>query len=235
MERIEVKFEADSVDRTGEFAGYGAVFGNIDSHGDVIAPGAFQESLSEWKARGKLPPMLLQHGGWQMVDTDAIPVGKWTKMAEDEIGLRVEGKLINLDTEVGKRVYGAMREGVLDGMSIGFRPKKFSRRTKPEEPRRTLEVLDLVELSIVTFPANGKARVVDVKSGLSFLSHEEVRELEAVLRDEGLSRSHAMKAIAGFKSYFQGDPGIADLSPRDEVDAGIAAALGRYVEILEAR
>lgn len=216
MERLEVKFAADDLDaKTGAFSGYGAVFGNIDAYGDVIAQGAFKSTLAEWERRGKLPPMLLQHGGWGMVDTDAIPIGKWTKMAEDSIGLRVEGKLINLDSEVGKRVHGAMKEGVLDGMSIGFRAKKFTMRTKPEEPRRTLEEIDLIELSVVTFPANGKARVSDVKSD----NIKTIRQFEDFLRDVGGFSHAAAKAIAlgGFKAS----------DPRDEDEAEIVARLRR--------
>ena len=43
MEHLQVKFAPSEIDSvTGEFKGYGAVFGNIDSHGDVIMPGAFK-------------------------------------------------------------------------------------------------------------------------------------------------------------------------------------------------
>ena len=164
MERIEVKFAADDVTSKGEFAGYGAVFGNVDSYGDVIAAGAFKGTLAEWKETGKLPPMLLQHGGMGMTDSDQMPIGKWTKMTEDDRGLYAEGKLINLDTERGKTIYGALSEGVLDGLSIGYRAKEFSLRSKPDEPRRTLKAISLMELSVVTFPANGKARVSAVKA-----------------------------------------------------------------------
>ena len=58
----EVKL-ADDGAASGTFEGYGAVFGNVDAYGDVIAKGAFAGSLREAKARGKFPPMLLQHGG----------------------------------------------------------------------------------------------------------------------------------------------------------------------------
>jgi phage head maturation protease len=114
-------------------------------------------------------------------------------MEEDDTGLRVTGRLINLDTERGKQIYGAMREGVLDGMSIGYRAKEFSIGTKPEEPRRTLKAVELVELSVVTFPANGKARVDAVKTeGLSR------RELERRLtQDAELPRSVARQLMAG--------------------------------------
>jgi uncharacterized protein len=194
MERIEVKFDAGSVDaKTGEFSGYGAVFGNVDIYGDVIVKGAFRDSLKEWKAAKSLPPMLVQHGGWMMTDMDALPIGKWEEMSEDDQGLRVSGRLINLDTERGKGIYGAMKEGVLDGMSIGYRVKEFAYGTKPEEPRRTLKKIDLVEVSVVTFPANGKARVDAIKAG--GLTE---RELERMLtRDAGLSRSVAQRLMAG--------------------------------------
>jgi hypothetical protein len=199
MQQIEVRFAPDEVTPKGEFAGYGAVFGNVDSYGDVIAPGAFQETLKGWEARGKLPPMLLQHGGMGMSDGDGLPVGKWIRMREDDRGLQVEGRLINLDTERGKSIYGALREGVLDGLSIGFRTKEFALRTKPEEPRRTLKAVDLVEVSIVTFPANREARVAAVKSAASITT---IREFEGFLRDVGGFSKEEAKALAagGFRA-----------------------------------
>lgn len=222
MDRYEVKFTTDQVDdKTGEFSGYGAVFGNVDSYGDVIVPGAFKATLKEWRGQKDLPPMLLQHGGWGMVDTDSIPIGKWTKMEEDDTGLRVEGRLINLDTDLGKRVYGAMKEGVLKGMSIGYRAKKFTLGTKPEEPRRKLEMVDLIELSVVTFPANGKARIGAIKSADEIKT---IREFEDFLRDVGgFSHSAAKRIAAG---------GFKGSEPRDEDGTDIAALLRRNLSIL---
>lgn len=194
MDRYEVKFDAGAVnEKTGAFEGYGAVFGNTDAHGDVIQKGAFRATLKDWKKAKSLPPMLIQHGGWMMTDMDALPIGKWEEMAEDDTGLRVSGRLINLDTERGKNIYGAMREGVLDGMSIGYLTKEFTYGTKPDEPRRLLKAVDLVEVSIVTFPANGRARVDAVKAA----SLTE-RDMERMLtRDAGLSRSVARRLMSG--------------------------------------
>lgn len=219
MERIEVKFAPDEVTVKGEFAGYGAVFGNIDSYGDVIAPGAFKGTLAEWKETGKLPPMLLQHGGMGLTDSDQMPIGKWIKMAEDDRGLYAEGKLINLDTERGKTIYGALSEGVLDGLSIGYRAKEFALRSKPEDPRRTLKAVSLMELSIVTFPANGKARISAVKAASEIST---AREFERFLRDVGGFSHGQAKAIAasGFKAS----------DPRDEAEAEIAAILRRNLQ-----
>jgi len=222
MERIEFKFAADDVAATGEFSGYGAVFNNVDAYRDVIVPGAFKATLREWNKTGKLPPMLLQHGGWGMVDTDSLPIGKWTSMQEDETGLKVTGRLINLDTDLGKRIYGAMKEGVLDGMSIGYIAKKFTMGTKPDEPRRKLEQIELMELSVVTFPANGRARVSAVKQGGT---PRTIREFENFLRDAGgFSRSAAQEiARDGFKAS----------DPRDEDEAGLAAQWAANVSKLK--
>lgn len=225
MDRFEVKFAADEIDaKTGEFSGYGAVFGNVDSYGDVIAPGAFKQTLRDWKKEKRLPPMLVQHGGWMMGDMDALPIGVWTEMEEDSAGLVVKGRIINLDTERGKTIYGAMKEGALDGMSIGYRAKKFTLGTKPEEPRRKLEMVDLFEVSVVTFPANGKARVEAIKSGHQIKT---VREFEDFLRDAGGFSNAAAKAIAsrGFKAA----------EPRDEDEADLAALLRRNIATLSTR
>jgi uncharacterized protein len=222
MERIEVKFATDDVDaKTGEFSGYGAVFGNVDSYGDVIAAGAFKATLRDWKKEKKLPPMLVQHGGWMMGDMDALPVGIWTDMVEDETGLKVSGRIINLDTDRGKTIHGAMREGALDGLSIGYRPKKFTLGTKPDEPRRKLEAVDLIEVSVVTFPANGLARVSAVKAADRVKT---IRDFEDFLRDAGGFSRAAAKAIASH--------GFKGADPRDEDVTDLAALLRRNVEIV---
>lgn len=161
---LEIKFSGAAAD--GTFSGYGAVFGNVDAAGDVIERGAFKRTLREWEEKGKLPPMLLQHGGGMFGGNadDMLPVGRWLSMEENSKGLKVEGQLFALGTERGQYLYEGLKAGALDGLSIGYRAKKFALRTKPDEPRRKLEDLDLVELSIVTFPANDKARVGAVKT-----------------------------------------------------------------------
>lgn len=225
MQRIEVKLAADEVDAdAGTFNGYGAVFGNVDSYGDVIERGAFKRTLQEWEARNKLPPMLLQHGGMGLSANDLIPAGKWTKMEENSRGLKVEGKLFGLDSERGRLIHEGLREGALDGLSIGYRVRKDRRRTKPTEPRRTLEDVELMEVSLVTFPANGRARVTGVKA--VELTAEDIREMEATLREGGVSRSNAKVAISCFRKWLQRDA-EDDPAPRDEVDAGALAELLR--------
>ena len=190
----EVKFAGGESDMS--FSGYGAVFGNVDSYGDVIAPGAFSDTLARAKSTNEWPAMLAQHGSF-LGGGDNTPVGVWTGMQEDQKGLVVEGKLA--PTPRGQELYTLMKMAprpAINGLSIGYVPKEFSRGTRPDEPRRTLKKIDLMEVSIVTMPANPKSRVTNVKSFPS------IREFEDFLRDAGgFSLAQAKQiATSGFKS-----------------------------------
>ncbi len=189
----EIKFaEGDGVDaRT--FKGYGAVFGNVDSYGDVIEKGAFKKTLADAKKTGSWPAMLMQHGGWGMSADDLTPVGIWIEMAEDDNGLLITGKLA--DTPRGNEAYGLLKmtpRPALNGLSIGYRARKFTLGTKPDEPRRILQEVELVEVSLVTFPANPKARIGSVKSGDGLT----VRDAERALREAGFSSNEAKAILA---------------------------------------
>lgn len=192
---LEVKF-AGGNESDMSFSGYGAVFGNVDSYGDVIAPGAFKDSLTRAKKAGDWPAMLSQHGSF-LGGGDNVPVGVWTEMREDDKGLVVDGKLA--PTPRGQELYTLMKmqpRPAINGLSIGYVAKEWSMRSRPEEPRRTLKKVDLMEVSIVTMPANPKARVTQVKSGMT------IREFETFLRDAGGFSVAQAKQIAasGFKS-----------------------------------
>lgn len=206
---VELRADGDG-DGSMTFEGYGAYFGNVDSYGDVISKGAFRRTLREAKRSGVWPSMLLQHGSWLGGD-DNMPVGIWTEMSEDEKGLVVEGQLA--DTARGRDAYALLKmtpRPAITGLSIGFRVKEFVLGTKPKEPRRTIKDVELLEVSLVTFPANDKARVTSVKSALN------ARGLEADLRSElGLSSADAVTAVSLVKRHL-GDPeGLSDEDYRD--------------------
>jgi HK97 family phage prohead protease len=218
LERREVRLHDVEVkvatkDSEGTFAGYGSVFGNEDSYGDVIKPGAFKQTIKEWKAKGKYPKMLLQHGGMGVMAIDGIPIGKYRHMEEDSKGLFLEGKLFAINTERGQYINEGLQSGELDSLSIGFMTREFIAGTKAGEPRRTLTNIDLWEVSIVTFPANDKAVITDVKA-LSELK----REWEAAFRDGGLSRADALKAVSVLSRLYQRDAEAPyHATPCDEV------------------
>jgi len=222
---VDVKLAGDG--NVGTFSGYGAIFGNTDSYGDVIQQGAFSETLREWKSKGKLPKMLLQHGGMGVTSDDMMPVGQWVGMEENSKGLKVEGRLFALNTERGQYIYEGLKAGELDSLSIGYRVREAVNGTKPNEPIRTLTNVDLWEVSIVTFPANDKAKITGVKT----LTPDQLRELEGSLREGGLSQREAVIASSVLKKWLQRDAGAPANEPRDEVSAEEAAIL-KSLEVL---
>ncbi|XJC74463.1 HK97 family phage prohead protease [Delftia tsuruhatensis] len=167
----------------GTVEGYGSVFGERDSYDDVIAPGAFKGSLAAHKAVGTMPAMLWQHDG-------AKPIGIWTEMVEDSKGLRIKGQLA-LETVLGKEAHALLKLGALNGLSIGFVSKQWTYDRDTDV--RTLTELDLWEVSLVTFPANGKARVTNVKAADDLAAP---KDAERLLRDAGFSKSDATAFVS---------------------------------------
>ncbi|MFI2216533.1 HK97 family phage prohead protease [Rhodococcus sp. NPDC019627] len=60
--RVQVKAagESDGL-KAGQVRMLVSVFGNVDSYGDVVMPGAFTESLAEWSAKGDPIPFIWSH------------------------------------------------------------------------------------------------------------------------------------------------------------------------------
>jgi Escherichia/Staphylococcus phage prohead protease len=183
-----------SPDSTMTFNGYGACFSNVDSVGDSIAPGAFKATIRAAKKSGIWPSLLAQHGGWGLTSQDLTPIGLYDEMDEDDVGLKLHGILA--DTERGREMHTLLTMSprpAIDGLSIGYYPRewKFTTNPKEGEPRRTLTRVDLIEVSLVTFPANTRARVTDAKSRLT-----SIRQLEAGMRLIGLSAREAKRAAS---------------------------------------
>lgn len=180
-EYMEVPFEvkAEDVNSDGTFKGYGSTFGGKpDSYGDVVARGAFLETISKGGRNGFGIAMLWQH------NYDMIP-GVWTSLMENSKGLKVEGKLA-LETQLGHDAHALMKMDppAIKGLSIGYTVDKADVERDPKTEIRTLKRIELWEISLVTFPANTRAQVTGVKN---FECAKTAREFEAALRDAGLS------------------------------------------------
>jgi HK97 family phage prohead protease len=189
LERKSLPLEVKAVEEGGTFEGYAAVFGNVDARGDIILPGAFTASLMEHKGKKTMPALLWQHDPSQ-------PIGVWESMAEDERGLFVKGRLLRNDVQKAGEAWALLKAGALSGLSIGYKARDFS--IDETTWTRTLKKIELFEASLVTFPANDKARIVDVKGH----SIKTIREFEAALRDVMRFSAGEAKRIAshGFKA-----------------------------------
>lgn len=208
---IEIKTELkawhddeDQEKSTGEFEGYGSVFNNTDLGNDVIRNGAFKKSLSRRGAKGV--KLLYQH-------KSDMPIGIFESIEEDSHGLKVKGRLA-MKTQAGQEAYELMKMGALDGLSIGFRvnPKmvSYDKRTK----KRIIDEVDLMEISLVTFPMNPQATVRSVKG-----EEITIRDWENGMRDAfNLSRSEAKLAAKAVHEVFS-QRDVEDNADRELVDA----------------
>lgn len=133
-------------------SGYFAAFGNVDSDGDMIMPGAFSKSIKENGPASNRPRIahLLQHNSWS-------PIGKIQELREDSKGLFFVSKLSKATD--GSDTLIKYQEGIYDEHSIGFRVVKQNNLDDYNE----LTELKLWEGSTVTWGANENTPVVSIK------------------------------------------------------------------------
>lgn len=181
--------EIKALSGNGEIEGYGSTFGGEpDSAGDVIAPGAYADSLRAHASKGTMPKMLWQHERGEVI-------GRWTAAQEDEKGLLLRGKL-NMDVQRGREAYALLKDGAIDGLSIGYRIKEYSVDT--ETGVWTLEKLDLFEVSVVTIGANENATINSVKAMKA--AHDLVERLKAGERLTEREFEMMLKGALGFSN-----------------------------------
>lgn len=175
---LEIK--EGSIDDKGVFEGYASTFGGEpDLQSDVIARGAFTNTLKKNGRNGMGVSMLWQH-------QPDLPIGVWLRLAEDDRGLAVQGKIDVEAKPNGIPVYSLMRQGAIRGLSIGYEAKSFDRNKSTGV--RTLKEIALQEISPVTFPANINTTITNVKD---MMMAKTPREFEDALRDAGLTRKQA--------------------------------------------
>jgi len=123
--------------------------------------------------------------------------------------------------------YWAMKGDLVSGLSIGFLPDPNGVERRADGTRLIHRVKMLKEISIVTDPSNGQARVSEVKSHDLLDAIEEVktiRDLECLLRDAaGLSKRAAQAFVAQAKSL----PGVRDAHDADEATAAVLERIKR--------
>jgi len=150
--RFEVKAEDGKMMH---ICAYGAGIGNVDRVGDVIVSTAFDNWLaSEGK---KDTQFCYQHNYEQIIgkfDYDSFRV--------DEQGLYFEADLI--PTSWGKDTEVLINEGLLKEFSISYYPVRSHYVGDADNGGvRYLDELEIREISIVTIPANPKAKLVSAK------------------------------------------------------------------------
>lgn len=177
-----------------EFEGFGAFYGNIDLQDDIIERGTFAS------AKPRATKLLLMH------DHRSVPIGIFTELKEEQRGLFVKGRLPMSDDRVKGMIEPQMRIGSLNSMSVGFITQDFKFETRGTKRVRIITKAKLFEISLVSFPANPKARVTAVKDYLAHLEEEEdslggggVTNIDAlpktIVKNVGWDNAGAVKSI----------------------------------------
>jgi HK97 family phage prohead protease len=157
--------------------------------------GAFAKSLES----SSMPKMFFNHKSWE------LPVGVWKSMEETDEGLVMRGSFIE-GYQASQDMKAILKAGAIDSLSIGFYMDSDDFEVREDGGRNIKNISELVEVSLVNFPADKAARVdlSSVKSDLELLTS--VRDLEGFLRDAGgFSKSLAQAIIAKSKVLAQRD------------------------------
>lgn len=218
LNNCDIKFASAE----GAFSGYGSIFGNVDSKNDIIMPGAYAEVL---KDADRLP-VYVNHG-WL---NNALPVGHWSGLKEDDRGLYGDASLV-MQMPSAIDAYWGMKSGLVTGLSVAILPDAKATERRADGVRVIHRIKALKEISIVTEPANDAARVTDVKTADEVEQIETIRDFERFLRDAGgLTKGATEALVARAKIIFgRGEPG------QEEIDAKAAHELTAMMHRLQAR
>jgi HK97 family phage prohead protease len=191
LDSCRLKFDDEA--RTIE--GYASVFEGVDSYGDTVRRGAYEETL-----RDRERPVRMRWNHWGPV------IGKWTEIREDEKGLYVRGELTP-GHSVADNVYASLKHGAIDGLSIGYIVEIGDGAEKNETGGYDLTKIDLIEISVVEEPADLGANISNVKTTASEIEQiETLKQVERLLMEGGFSKAVAVALIGRIKSLASGDP-----------------------------
>ena len=181
FQRRDISFGL-SISENGEFEGYISTYYDVDSYGTYFMPGAWDRSIERFNS-GEVIPVLWSHDR-------KMPLGKCTELRSDEKGLWAHGKLTMEDPQA-QTAYAHMKDGSVLGLSVGFEMDYDSVEYNQDLDAYGIADADLMEYSVVVFPANPNAKITQVKS-----SHDhDIGENDMNLKDQIDAMNKAIEEI----------------------------------------
>ena len=190
--------------KEGIIKAYVTTWGNEDLVGDIIAEGAADKFIEGFNKKGDPLKMLFEHA------YDKI-IGQWNEFEADAKGLLATGELYK-GVSKADDIKILLEKGAIGAVSIGFMSKDYE---ELETWGRLFNEIDIFETSIVISPANPQAQIVSAKTADGLI---DIRKLETILRDAGLSRNMAKAFISA------GKPALRDEAIKPE-DSDVRADL----------
>lgn len=162
--RLDLKIKASAVlDAAGQDQGivtaYVSVFGNKDSYGDIVVPGAFADDIAAFEAGTKALPVIWSH---QKNDPNAF-VGDVVGLVEDEVGLLVTMQF-DIESDYAMKCYRLVKSGRVNQWSFGYLVTEGAWVETTDEYHYELRKVELFEVGPTLVGANSETRTVEVKS-----------------------------------------------------------------------
>lgn len=171
----------------GIVSGYLAAFGNVDSDGDMIMPGAFTRTIKEWGPNGtKRIKHFLDHDNTKSV-------GVFLVLKEDDYGLYYESQAG--DWTAGADFFKMVRRGAITEHSIGF---KTLRKEKAEGHTKIHEIKLYEGSSLQGWGANEFTPIVGFKSMDDLEAYFD--KMEYAIRHKTLSDDSLIRLESQLKS-----------------------------------
>ena len=164
---IRVKAGEDDGLEEGQFVAYASTFiKEPDSYGDVVAPGAFSDTLAKWAESGNVLPVLFGH----RFDDPDYNIGGVVEAVEDERGLKITGQL-DLENPKAAQVYRLLKGRRIGEMSFAYDVLEEGQTVLEDGTKvNELRKLDLFEVSVVPVGANRDTEILAVKTAADALA-----------------------------------------------------------------
>ncbi len=157
--RAQIKTEGDGL-KEGQFRALVSVFGNEDSVGDVVMPGAFTKSLAEWAESGDAIPVIWAHR-W---DDPFAHIGKVLEAKETDRGLEVLGELNIEGNATAKQVHSLLKHRNVRQFSFAYDVEDGGWGTKDGREVFELRQLKVHEVGPCLLGANQATELLAAKA-----------------------------------------------------------------------
>lgn len=176
-----------------------------DSQGDIIDPGAVDEWLAKFYAKGKPLPISFRHAamlgesksdpfsviGWAPAD----PMHVW----KDDHGLRVRGYLETEINDKAAQVYRLAKNGILSGASAVFAVHPDDETPQPDHSTRIMKIREVKEAGLCLDPANEDAYLIAVKADVGTTNDTQAL-IEIAKVWDGVAAMRSCSSAADFRS-----------------------------------
>lgn len=145
----------------GVIEAYASIFGNKDSYGDVVMPGAFTDTIAEWAASDNVLPLLYGHDFHDPYSN----IGAVTSAEEDAKGLKIVAQF-DMDNPKAKQVFNLVARKRITQMSFAYEVVEGESVTTEDDWHYEIRKVKLYEISVVPIGANQETAITAVKSGV---------------------------------------------------------------------